>query len=90
MVFFFELALFALMMVTIAIGEFGSRLAALTVWSAATVLSFAAYVVTGRRPSPATALDARWRDSLRYAWRRTNGVLAVGVLATAVWWWLKG
>ncbi len=49
MLFFFELGLFLLVMVTLALGEFVSPGAALTVWLVATILSLAGYVLA-RRP----------------------------------------
>ncbi len=49
MLFFFELGLFVLIMVTLALGEFVSHGAALTVWLAATAGSLAGYLLA-RRP----------------------------------------
>ena len=49
MLFFFELGLFLLVMVTLALGEFVSGGAALTVWLAATTVSLVGYGLA-RRP----------------------------------------
>jgi hypothetical protein len=49
MLFFFELGLFLLVMVTLALGEFVSRGSALTVWLVATVGSLGGYLLA-RRP----------------------------------------
>ena len=49
MLFFFELGLFLLIMVTLALGEFFSRGAALTIWLAATIASLVGYLLA-RRP----------------------------------------
>ncbi len=49
MLFFFELGLFLLVMVTLALGEFVSRGAALTVWLVATAGSLVGYLLA-RRP----------------------------------------
>ncbi len=57
MLFFFELGLFLLIMVTLALGEFVSRGAALTVWLVATALSLAGYLLA-RRPLLRLASEA--------------------------------
>jgi hypothetical protein len=49
MLFFFELALFILIMVTLALGEFVSRGVALWVWGVATVVALGGYGVTRAR-----------------------------------------
>ena len=49
MLFFFELGMFLLIMVTLALGEFVSRGAALTTWLVATIVSLMSYVLA-RRP----------------------------------------
>ncbi len=49
MLFFFELGVFLLIIVTLALGEFVSCGAALTVWLAATLVSLAGYLLA-RRP----------------------------------------
>ena len=49
MLFFFELGLFLLIMLTLALGEFVSRGAALTTWLVATILSLVGYLLA-RRP----------------------------------------
>ena len=56
MLFFFELGLFLLTMVTLALGEFVSRGAALAVWLVATTLSLVGYLLA-RRPLVRLAAD---------------------------------
>ena len=56
MLFFFELGLFLLIMVTLALGEFVSRAAALTVWLVATAGSLVGYLLA-RRPLVRLAAD---------------------------------
>jgi hypothetical protein len=57
MLFFFELFLFVLVMVTLALGEFVSRGLALMVWGSATGLGLVGYLLARRLP----------RDELRGA-----------------------
>ena len=103
MLFFFELGLFLLVMVTLALGEFVSGGAALTVWLGATVLSLAGYLLA-RRPllrlassqppvdplpsDPAAALDQRWARTLLHYWGRTNLLLLAGAACVGGWYWL--
>ncbi len=90
MLFFFELALFLLIMVTLALGEFVSRALALAVWAACTLGSVAAYLLAARTPASRDPLEVRWWRALRYHWRRANGLLLAGLAAVAAWYWLAG
>ena len=103
MLFFFELGLFLLVMVTLALGEFVSREAGLAVWLAATTASLGGYLLA-RRPlvrlastepttapapvDPATALDRRWARTLLHYWGRTNLFLLLGAAVVGGWYWL--
>lgn len=89
MLFFFELALFTLIMLTLALGELVSRGLALGVWLTCAAASLAGYVVVGRqRPTGRTELDEKWRRVLLYNWRRTNALLVLGALVVGIWYWL--
>ena len=98
MLFFFELALFVLIMVTLALGEFVSRGLALWVWGVATVVSLGGYVVSRARLRPPPSLPGRegimdsiedkWARTLLYNWRRTNALLIVGLAVVGGWYWL--
>ena len=91
MLFFFELGLFALAMLTLALGEFVSRGLALGLWLACTVLSLLGYLLASRSAlteAQQSRLDERWSRTLLYTWRRTNALLVVGAVAVAGWYWL--
>ena len=90
MLFFFELGLFALAMLTLALGEFVSRGLALGLWLACTVLSLLGYLLASRSAlteDQQSRLDERWARTLLYTWRRTNALLVVGAVAVAGWYW---
>ena len=91
MLFFFELGLFALAMLTLALGEFVSRGLALGLWLACTLLSLLGYLLASRSAltkGQQSRLDERWTRTLLYTWRRTNALLVVGAVAVAGWYWL--
>ena len=91
MLFFFELGLFVLAMLTLTLGEFVSRGLALGLWLACTVLSLLGYLVASRSTlteGEQSRLDERWTRTLLYTWRRTNALLVVGAAAVAGWYWL--
>jgi len=93
MLFFFELFLFVLIMLTLALGEFVSRGLALGLWLVVTGVSLIGYLVArgsrtrGGSGSP-SSLDERWTQTLLYNWRRTNALLLLGMVAVGVWYWL--
>jgi hypothetical protein len=95
--FFFELGLFVLIMLTLALAEFVSRGLALGVWLACTAASLIGYVLARRSlspPKPATAdrpetLDETWARTLLYTWRRTNVLLLLGALLVGGWYRLS-
>jgi hypothetical protein len=62
MLFFFELFLFVLVMLTLALGEFVSRGLALLLWLVATAFALVGYVVA-RRPLRALAEGTATRES---------------------------
>ncbi|HZO33248.1 MAG TPA: hypothetical protein VFH48_45470 [Chloroflexota bacterium] len=99
MLFFFELFLFVLVMLTLALGEFVSRWLALVLWLVVTVFSLIGYVLARQslsglaagapeRPE-ATPLDEKWALTLRYNWRRSNVLLVLGTLAVGGWYWFS-
>ncbi len=103
MLFFFELGLFVLAMLTLGLGEFVGRGVALGVWLACTAASLLGYLparralssmLRGPRDGAAGAearqaeLDARWARTLLYTWRRTNALLLCGAAVVAGWYWL--
>jgi hypothetical protein len=70
MLFFFELALFILIMVTLAVGEFVSRGLALWVWGVATVASLGGYALSrarlsGPHPNPPPGGEEAGTSALR-------------------------
>lgn len=98
MLFFFELFLFVLVMLTLALGEFVSRWLALVLWLVVTVFSLIGYVLarqsllgladgTSERPE-ATPLDEKWARTLLYNWRRSNALLVLGAFVVGGWYWL--
>jgi len=95
MLFFFELGLFLLIMVTLGLGEFVGRGAALAVWLVATTASIVAYGLARRAlvpttvpADPAAALDARWARTLLHYWGRTNLLLLLGACGLGGWYLL--
>ena len=103
MLFFFELGLFVLAMLTLGLGELASRGAALGLWLACTVASLLGYVAARRglarmlhgltggsedTDPRQVDLDARWARTLLYTWRRTNALLLFGALVVGAWYWL--
>ena len=103
MLFFFELGLFVLAMLTLGLGELVGRGAALVLWLACTAASLLGYVGArrglaemlhgpsrGRQGADArqAELDARWARTLLYTWRRTNALLLFGALVVGGWYWL--
>jgi hypothetical protein len=100
MLFFFELFLFVLVLLTLALGEFVSRWLALVLWLVVTVFSLIGYVLArqslsglaapGPEPSPPTPIDEKWALTLLYNWRRSNVLLVLGALAVGSWYWLAG
>jgi hypothetical protein len=94
MLFFFELFLFVLVMLTLALGEFVSRGLALGLWVVMTVLSLVGYLLA--RPAlrartggaASDPLDEKWALTLLYNWRRTNVLLLLGVVVVGLWYWL--
>ena len=91
MLFFFELGLVLLIMLTVALGEFVGRGLALGLWLACTAGSLIGYAVVGRSLSGGEAssgLDAKWGRTLLYTWRRTNILLLIGALVVGAWYWL--
>ena len=103
MLFFFELGLFVLAMLTLALAEFVGRGAALGLWLACTVVSLVGYVPARRALAPMlrgpaggsdgaakreAELDAKWARTLLYTWRRTNALLLLGAVVVGGWYWL--
>ena len=103
MLFFFELGLFFLAMLTLGLGEVAGRGAALGLWLACTAASLLGYVAARRGlarmlHSPTAGsedadarraeLDARWARTLLYTWRRTNALLLLGLAVVGGWYWL--
>jgi hypothetical protein len=89
LLFFFELGLFVLILLTLALGEFVSRALALGVWLACTVASLVGYFVARRSLVGSAArdsVDEKWARTLLYTWRRTNVLLLVGALLVAAWY----
>jgi hypothetical protein len=82
--FFFELLVFLLSMLTLGLGEFVGRGLALGVWLACTAASLVGYLLAHR----STALDDRWNRTLLYTWRRTNALLLFGAIVVGGWYWL--
>lgn len=92
MLFFFELALFVLIMLTLGLGEFVGRAVALTLWLGATTASLLGYLLAGRGRGVETMpseLHEKWRRTLLYNWRRTNALLLLGAPIAGVWYWLS-
>ena len=96
MLFFFELFLFVLVMLTLALGEFVSRWLALVLWLVVTAFALIGYALA-RQSLRATlaadstepgSMDARWARTLLYNWRRSNVLLVVGALVVGAWYWL--
>ncbi len=94
MLFFFELGLFVLAMLTLALGEFVNRVLALSLWLVCTAASLAGYAAALRllpRPRETrSGLDEKWAGTLLYTWRRTNAVLLVGAILVGAWYWAAG
>ena len=92
MLFFFELFLFVLVMLTLALGEFVSRWLALVLWLVMTGFSLVGYLPARRMLSgvEADTADDRWARTLLYNWRRTNVLLILGAVVVAGWYWLAG
>ena len=104
MLFFFELFLFVLVLLTLALGEFVGRWLALILWLVVTAFTLVGYVVArtalrplleGRTMLPAgndgpSPLDEKWARTLLYNWRRSNVLLLLGVVAVAAWYRLAG
>jgi hypothetical protein len=104
MLFFFELLLFVLVLLTLALGEFVSRGMALGLWLVMTAFALTGYVVARQalrervageakmtersQPGGADRLDEKWARTLLYNWRRTNVLLILGVGAVGAWYWL--
>ena len=99
--FFFELGLFLLAMLTLGLGEFVSRGLALAVWLTCAVASLLGYVGARRSLAPMLGraddtlrearqveLDAKWAATLLYTWRRMNALLLVGVVVVGGWYWV--
>jgi hypothetical protein len=89
LLFFFELGLFVLILLTLALGELVSRGLALGVWLACTLASVVGYFVARRSLVGTAAHDAlheKWARTLLYTWRRTNALLLVGALLVAAWY----
>ena len=92
MLFFFELFLFVLVMLTLALGEFVSRWLALVLWLVVTVFTLVGYVLARRslgKVAPGTP-DGKWALTLLYNWRRSNVLLVIGAFAVGAWYWLAG
>ena len=104
MLFFFELFLVVLVLLTLALGEFVSRFLALVLWLVVTAFTLVGYVLArgavrpileGRAMLPAgpdgpSPLDERWARTLLYNWRRSNVLLVLGAVAVTGWYWLAG
>jgi hypothetical protein len=92
MLFFFELFLFVLVMLTLALGEFVSRWLALILWLVMTVFSLIGYALVRQSLGRVAAgtPDEKWARTLLYNWRRTNVLLVLGAVAVAGWYWLAG
>lgn len=92
MLFFFELFLFVLVMLTLALGEFVSRWLALVLWLVATAFTLVGYAVARRSLAniAAGSPDERWALTLLYNWRRSNVLLLVGAVVVGAWYWLAG
>ncbi|MBA2449076.1 MAG: hypothetical protein H0V51_13730 [Chloroflexi bacterium] len=95
--FFFEVALFLLLMLTVALAELASLGAALGLWLVCTVASNAGYLLARGRlarggwrtaPTSMSSLDARWARTLLHYWRGTNLLLLAGALVGGIWYWL--
>jgi ABC-type protease/lipase transport system fused ATPase/permease subunit len=89
--FFFEVAFFALAIVAIALAELWGRGQALAVWAVVTAGSLIAAPIArarlARRP-PTDRTEEHWRRTLADSWRHLNKLLLVGLAALAGWWWL--
>lgn len=98
MLFFFELSLFVLLVITIALAEFVGRGQAFGMWVGFTLLSVAGELTLRRRwatlarqntDSEPEAVDTRWTRTLLYTWRRTNLLLLIGTLFFGLWYWFS-
>ena len=83
MLFFFEVALFLLIMLTVALVELASRDAALGLWLICTVASNAGYLLARGGLG-----DDKWARTLLHYWRGTNLLLLMGALLGGSWYWL--
>ena len=105
MLFFFELFLFVLVMLTLALGEFVSRWLAPVLWLVVTAFALVGYVLVRQSlrgtlagessgadggSAGAGALDEKWARTLLYNWRRSNVLLVLGAVVVAGWYWLAG
>jgi hypothetical protein len=81
--FFFEVALFLLIMLTVALVELASRGTALGLWLVCTVASNAGYLLARRSLG-----DDKWARTLLHYWRGTNLLLLAGALLGGVGYWL--
>jgi len=92
MLFFFELFLFVLVMLTLALGEFVSRWLALVLWLVATAFTLLGYMLARMSLGNVAAgsPDERWARTLLYNWRRSNVLLAIGAVIVGAWYWLAG
>lgn len=98
MLFFFELQLFVMLLLTVILGEVAGRGAALIVWSVFTVLSLVGERVARRHwgqlteaPEAAPANDetrTRWTRQLLHTWRRSNILMVVGTIGFGAWYGL--
>jgi hypothetical protein len=86
MLFFFELFLFVLVMLTLALGEFVSRWLALILWLVVTVFTLVGYVLARRSLAGGAAgtQGEKWASTLLYNWRRSNVLLVLGAVAVGV------
>jgi hypothetical protein len=94
-VFFFELQLFIMLLVTLIVGEVIGRGQALSLWCTFTVISHGAEMWARRHfarvPSDGTMsgreeVGDRWARTLLYSWRRTNNLLLLGVAGFGAWY----
>ncbi|MFN0074722.1 MAG: hypothetical protein ACKVVP_24840 [Chloroflexota bacterium] len=99
MVFFFELQIFVMLLLTIILGEVVGRGAAALLWSGFTVISHIAEFWARRhfanvpREAPAAGheeIGDRWARTLLYSWRRSNTLLLIGAAVFGVWYLASG
>jgi hypothetical protein len=97
MTFFFEFQIFAMLMLTIILGEVSGRGVALIVWSVLSTLSIIGEVIARRRwghlvselqEGEVDEVQVRWTRTLFISWRRSNLIVTAGTIGFVGWYFI--